>query len=184
MFDILLYALEGSPKTLECYTSAMQKRCNLQKTQGTGVGPTTSGSQSGPRVLLDSCVWIYLLEGKLSPDFLNLLKQHNAEVVVEENVVREVAQVTKQSERDVFKLMCNSGLKVRANVADHHDRKESWNLVKSYDMCHYPDSLYLAVCKNNNWTLATCDLDLLSCARLETVNHCNPAIDTLGAVLH
>jgi predicted nucleic acid-binding protein len=147
-------------------------------------GFATCASKQGFKAILDSCVWVYLLQGRLATDFVDAMRNSGLIALVEANILHEVARVLNLSEDVTFERMKGSGLNTRTCVAERHDKIESWQLVALYDMCHYPDSLYLAMCKNNGWTLFTCDRDLLSCARLESVAFRNPVNAHLGAVVH
>jgi len=134
-----------------------------------------SNRKTANEVLLDSCVWVYIMKGLVPSKVLGILRNPLITVIVEENIVTEVARVLQTSTSSVKERMMETQFQIRYHTATQVDKNVSWDLVELHNVSHFPDSLYLATCKANNWVLVTCDRDLLNCCQLESVRGCLPS---------
>ena len=105
-----------------------------------------------------------------------LSKRKDLTLLVSDHVIFEVAKVARMSVQEAENA-------VRAFARDNkvarlEDDKDiladAVKLSLQYDYCHYPDSIYLAHCRNQGAVLVTYDRKLRDVARIEGIMACSP----------
>ena len=129
-------------------------------------------------LLPDCCTIIDALDGnqKTLAFKEKLSKRKDLALLVPDHVISEVAKVARMSvqeaENAVRAFACNN--KVTRLEDDRKILVEAVKLSLHYDYCHYPDSIYLAHCKNQGAVLVTNDRKLRDAARMEGIMACSP----------
>ena len=129
-------------------------------------------------ILLDCCTIISALEG--NPQALifreKLSRRKDLTLLVPECVISEAAKVARMSAQEAENAI--RGFAHDKEIIRLEDDRETLvdaiALTARYDYCHYPDSIYLAHCRNQGAVLVTYDRKLKEVARMEGIMACSP----------
>jgi predicted nucleic acid-binding protein len=138
----------------------------------------TRTTNTPPILLLDCCTIVSALEGdaKVLEFKARLSKRKDLTLLAPDHVISEVAKVARMSVQEAEKAVraFAHGNKVTGLAEDKQILVDAVALGLRYDYCHYPDSIYLAHCRNQGAVLVTYDKKLKDVARMEGIMACLP----------
>ena len=129
-------------------------------------------------VLIDTCTVIGAWQKK--PEAMafrsKVAKRKDIRIIVPGILVREVSRVTKMTGAEVLSLVESFSEFGQIDYVDIAPiAREAEALVAKYPTyCHYPDSYYLAYCRDQGAVLVTYDNSLRLVARMEGIMTCAP----------
>lgn len=128
-------------------------------------------------ISLDSCVAIELLTNySVARKVLSLLHGKHTRIALQDVVLNEVQRITKVTKEDIIRkisLIFHKELYLFSTT--DHMRQLAVEIEKKYSVCHFPDSIILAACKIQSFTLFSFDRGMLQSADFDGVIAFNPS---------